>query len=90
MIMCPFKVDPLTPHFYTVKLGFTEVNFSFFYSCIKTLIVGPRSNRLNEAVLTCTLNLCFKQKRENNLLFSAKNYHFKAFKITAYCKGMLA
>ena len=56
MQTCPCNVYPLTHHFYIVKLGFTGVYiFSYFalnidcgYSC--------------EAVLTCTLNLCFEQK----------------------------
>ena len=46
----------------------------FFYS--KTLIVGTRLNRLSEAVLTCTHNLCFEQKNENYHNFSSENYHF--------------
>ena len=29
---------------------------------LKTLIVGTRKNRLSEAVLTSTHNLCFEQK----------------------------
>ena len=52
---------PLAPHFYIVKTGvYRGIQFSYF--CIKTYIVGTRKNRLNEAVLTCTHNLCFQQK----------------------------
>ena len=32
------------------------------YFCSKTQIVGTRKNRLSEAVLTCTHNLCFEKK----------------------------
>ena len=35
----PCNEDPITPHFYTVKLGFTGV-YIFSYFCSKTLIVG--------------------------------------------------
>ena len=35
---CPCDSFPLTPHFYTVKLGFTGV-FIISYFCAKTLIV---------------------------------------------------
>ena len=35
----PCNEDPLTPHFYIVKLGFTGV-YIFSYFCSKTLIVG--------------------------------------------------
>ena len=34
----------------------------FLIILLKTLIVGTRSNRLAEAVLTSTYNLCFDQK----------------------------
>ena len=30
-ITCPCNVDPLTPHFYIVKLGFTGVNIIFLF-----------------------------------------------------------
>ena len=35
MQTCPCDVDPLTPNFYIVKLGFTGV-YSFSYFCFKT------------------------------------------------------
>ena len=41
MKTCPYNEDPLTPHFYKVKLGFTRV-FIFSYFCSKTQIVGTR------------------------------------------------
>ena len=38
--------------------------------------MGTRQNRLTEAVLTGTRNLCFEQKKENNQDFSTENSHF--------------
>ena len=37
----PCNEDPLTPHFYIVKLGFTRV-YIISYFCSKTKIVGTR------------------------------------------------
>ena len=37
--------------------------------------MGTRTNRLNEAVLTCTHNLCFEQKSEK-VKNSTENCHF--------------
>ena len=31
-----YDFDPLKPHFYIVKLGFTEVDFIFSYFCFNT------------------------------------------------------
>ena len=58
-----YNFDPLKPHFYIVKLGFTGVCIIFFF-LPKTWIVGTRQNRLAEAVLTSTHNLCLEQKYE--------------------------
>ena len=53
----PCNIDPLTPHFYIVKLGFTGVYYFL------SLAHKHRSWALvSEAVLTCTHNLCFEQK----------------------------
>ena len=35
MITCPCNVDPLTPHFYIVKLGFTGIYFCFLFFALK-------------------------------------------------------
>ena len=43
-----YNFDPLIPHFYIVKLGFTGVYIIFLISAKKI-----------EAVLTSTHNLCF-------------------------------
>ena len=39
---CLYNADPLKPHFYIVKLGFTWVYIIFSYFCSKTYIVGTR------------------------------------------------
>ena len=46
---CLYNFDPLKPHFYIVKLGFTGVYIIFLISAQKH----------SEAVLTSTHNLCF-------------------------------
>ena len=56
---CLYHFDPLKPHFYIVKLGFTGVYIIFLISaqnidCGYTL----------EPPLTSTHNLCFEQKYE--------------------------
>ena len=41
MLTCPCNENLLTPHFYIVKLRFTEV-YIISYLCSKTEIVGTR------------------------------------------------
>ena len=60
MLTCPCNVDPLTPHFYIVKLGFTGVYIIFLF-----LLTG--------AVLMCTHDLCFEHKKKNQLKFVIYN-----------------
>ena len=55
----PCNEDPLTPHFYIVKLGFTGVYFFLIFAPKHRLWV-----LVTEAVLTCTHNQCFEQKYE--------------------------
>ena len=51
---CLYNFDPLKPHFYIVKLGFTGVYIIF--------LISAQNHRL--WVLTSTNNLCFEQKFE--------------------------
>ena len=53
---CLYNFDPLKPHFYIIKLGFTGVYIIF--------LISAQRHRLwvLEAVLTSTHNLCFEQK----------------------------
>ena len=59
-----YNFNPLEPHFYKVKLGFTGVYIIFLISA-QNIDRGYSLNRLDEAVLTSTHNLCFVQKYEN-------------------------
>ena len=59
---CLYNFDPLKPHFYTVKLGFTVVYIIFSY-LLKNIDCGY----LVEPpllVLSSTHNLCFEQEYE--------------------------
>ena len=74
-----YNFDPLKPHFYIVKLGFTGVYIIF--------LISARKHRLwvlVEAVLTSTNNLCFEQKYEKYQNFSADNFHFLVVKFSVY------
>ena len=55
---CPCNIYPLEPHFYIAKLGYAGV-YLFFLFLLQNIDCG---NRLGEAVLTCTQNICFEQK----------------------------
>ena len=46
--------------------------------------MGTRQNRLIEAVLTCTHNICFEQKYENSKKNSTKNCHFYSHEKSLY------
>ena len=46
--------------------------------------MGIRLNRLAEAVLTCTHNLCFEQKSENNQKNSTESFQFLQLKKSLY------
>ena len=71
-----YSFDPLKPHFYTVKLGFTGVYINFLISAQKhRLWVLVRTASLAEAILTSTHNLCFEQKYENYQNFSSESFH---------------
>ena len=46
--------------------------------------MGTRYNRLAEAVLTSTHNLCFEQKYENYQNFLSENFHHLVVKFSVY------
>ena len=74
-----YNVDPLKPHFYTVKLGVTG-------EYIVCLI-------LTEAVLTSTHNLCFEQNTKTNIgLLNLKIFMFggKIFSIQMYLNRIVS
>ena len=79
-----YKFDPLKPHSYAVKLGLQGYTL-FFLFLLKTKIVGTRQNRLVEAVLTSTHNLCFFSRNKKNIrIFLSENFHFLVVKFSVY------
>ena len=74
-----YNIDPLKPHFYIVKLGFSGVNIIFLISVHK-----HRLWLLGEAVLTSTHNLCFEQKYEKYQSFLSDNFQFLEMKFSIY------
>ena len=77
---CMYNFDPLKPHFYIVKLGFTGVYITFLISAQK-----HRLWVLVEAVLTSTHNLCFEQKYEKNIgFFLSENFQFLLVNFSVY------
>ena len=46
--------------------------------------MGTRKNRLGEAVLTSTHNLCFEQKYEKYQNFLSENFQFLEVKFSIY------
>ena len=64
-----YNFHPIKPHFYIVKLGFTGVYIIFLFSA-QNIDCGYTLERLDEAVLTSTHNLCFEST--NNLCFEQK------------------
>ena len=73
-----YNFDPLQPHFYIVKLGFTGVYIIF--------LIFAQKHRLwvLEAVLTSTHNLCFEQKYEKYQNFLSENFPFLVVKFSVY------
>ena len=83
-----YNSDPLKPHFYIAKLGFTGVYIIFLISAQKhrlwVLVRTASSNRLGEAVLTSTHDLCFEQTYIKYQNFSSENVHFLMVKFSKY------
>ena len=87
-----YNFDPLKPHFYIIKLGFTGVYIIFVISVEKHSgysLEPPRRGGSNqyhnlcfdEAVLTSTHNLCFEQKYEKYQNFLSEKLPFFGGKI---------
>ena len=81
MFTSPCNEYPLTSHFCIVKLGFTGVYIIFLFllhniDCRYSL----EPPHLTKAVLTCTQNLCFEQKREKNITFFSYENFLSAMK----------
>ena len=69
---CLYNFDPLKPHFYIVKLGFTWVYIIFLF-LLKTIDCGY-SYEPPPRVLTSIHNLCFEQKYEKYQNFLSENF----------------
>ena len=71
---CLHNFDPLKPHFYIVKLGFTGVYIIF--------LISARKHRL--WVLKSTHNLCFEQKCEKYQSFLSEHFQFLDVNFSIY------
>ena len=80
---CLYNFDPLKPHFYIVKLGFTGVYIILLISAQNIDIVfsleSPRRGGSNEYH-----NLCFEQKYEKYQSFLPENFRFLEVKFSIY------
>ena len=65
------------------KLGFTRVYIIFFISA-QNIDCDTRKNRLAEAVLTSTHNLCFEQKCEQYRVFLSEKFQFLEVKFSIH------
>ena len=79
---CLYNIDPLKPHFYTVKLGFTGV-YIIFHISAQNIDCGyslepPRQGGSNK------YSLCFEQKYENYQTFLSENFQFLEVKLCIY------
>ena len=80
---CLYNFDPLKPHFYILKLGFTGV-YIFFLFLLKNIDFGyslepPRQGGSNKYH-----NLCFEQKYEKYQSFLSENFQFLEVKFSIY------
>ena len=80
---CLYSFDPLKPHFYIVKLGFTGV-YIIFLILLEHIDCGyslepPRRGGSNEYK-----NLCFEQKYEKYLNFCLKIFNFSVINYPVY------
>ena len=73
---CLYNTDPLKPHFYIVKLGFTGVYIVFLIS-VQNIDCGY-------SLVQCGYNLCFEQKYEKYQRFLSENYQFLEVKFSIY------
>ena len=92
---CLYNFDPLKPHFYIVKLGFTGVYIIFLIS-VQNIDCGYSLEPLfehrlwvlvrtaSEAVLTSTHNLCFEQKYKKCQSFLSEIFQFLEMKYYIY------
>ena len=71
-----YNFDPLNPHFYIVKLGFTRVYIIF--------LISAKNIDCGYSLEPSTHNLCFEQKYEKYLSFLSENFQFLELKFSIY------
>ena len=94
---CPCNEYPIKPKLYILKVGYAGV-YLFFLFFLQNIDCGyslepPRrgsSNRLGEAVLTCTHNLCFEQNKKYIKIFPLKTFNFYNLGKSVYYMGVFS
>ena len=79
---CLYNFDPIKPHFYKVKLGFTGVYIIFLISAQNRKLWVLVRTAFAKEVLTSNHNLCFEQKYENNQSFLSEYFQFLEVKFS--------
>ena len=76
------KTCPCDVHVYTLELNFYIEKLGICRGIPIFLIFAPKHRLwvLDEAVLTCTHNLCFEQKKKNTKIFLIKLFFSSQFK----------
>ena len=79
-----YSFDPLKPHFYTVKLGFTGVNINFLISVQKhRLWVPVRTASPRRFLQVPTINVLSRYMITSRF-FSSESFHFVVVKFSIY------
>ena len=78
-----YNIDPLKPHFYIVKLGFTGVYIIFLF-LLKNIDCGYSLEPPHRGGSDEYHNLCFEQKYEKYQSFLSENFQFLEVKFSIY------
>ena len=78
-----YNFDPLKPHFYIVKLGFTGVYIIFLISA-QNIDCGYSLEPPQRGGSTKYHYLCFEQKYEKYRSFLSENFQFLEMKFSIY------
>ena len=76
-------IPPYTPLLYSKTGVYRGIHYFLIFALKHILWVLVRTAS-NEAVLTCTHNICFEQKNENSTKKSTENWHFYSREKTLY------
>ena len=69
-------IPPYIPLLYSKNGVYRGLHYFLIFALKHILRVPVRTASLNEAVLTCTHNICFEQKYENSQKQLTENCHF--------------